>query len=70
MAQAGVSRAIRPSHTMYDGDVLFALSLDDKAGDISLLGTVAAEVVAEAIVRAVLKAETLGGLPSVKDFVK
>jgi len=70
MAQAGVSQAIRPSYTMYDGDVLFALSLGDKASDISLLGAIAAEVVAEAIVRAILKAETLGGLPSVKDFVK
>jgi len=69
MAQAGVSQAIRPSHTMYDGDVLFALSLGDKESDINLLGAVAAEVVAEAIGRAVLKAETLGGLPSVKDFV-
>lgn len=70
MAQVGVSQAIRPSHTMYDGDVLFALSLGDKESDINLLGAVAAEVVAEAIVRAVLKAETLGGLPSVRDFVK
>ena len=70
MAQAGVARTIRPSYTMYDGDVLFALSLGDKMGDISLLGTVAAEVVAEAIIRAVLKAETLGGIPSAKDFMR
>jgi L-aminopeptidase/D-esterase-like protein len=70
MAQAGVSQAIRPGHTMYDGDVLFALSLGDKESDINLLGAVAAEVVVEAIVRAVLRAETMGGLPSVRDLVK
>jgi len=70
MAQAGVTRTICPSYTMYDGDVLFTLSLGNKTSDISLLGAVAAEVVAEAITRAVLKAETLGGIPSAKDFVR
>lgn len=70
MAEAGVSQAIRPSHTMYDGDVLFALSIGDETYDVSLLGAVAVGVVNEAIIRAVLKAETLGGIPSVKDFVK
>lgn len=70
MAQAGVARTIRPSYTMYDGDVLFALSLGNKMSDLNLLGAVAAEVVAEAIVRAVLKAETLGGIPSAKDFLR
>lgn len=70
MAQAGVTRTIRPSHTMYDGDVLFALSLGERDSDITLLGSVAAEVVATAIVRAVLQAETMAGIPSVKDFRK
>ncbi len=68
MAQAGVARTISPSHTMYDGDVLFTLSLGGKVSDISLLGAVAAEVVATAIVRAVLQAETLAGIPSAKDL--
>jgi L-aminopeptidase/D-esterase-like protein len=65
MAQDGVARCIRPSHTMHDGDVMFALSLGDKRADVTLIGAVAAEVVAEAIVRAVQKAKTMGGVPAV-----
>ncbi|MCX6008740.1 MAG: P1 family peptidase [Chloroflexi bacterium] len=67
MAQDGIARAINPSHTMYDGDTIFALSLGDKVGDLTVLGTAAAEVVADAIVRAVQHAETLAGIPAMKD---
>jgi L-aminopeptidase/D-esterase-like protein len=68
MAQDGLARAINPSHTMYDGDTIFALSLGDKIGDITMLGTAAAEVVADAIVRAIQHAETLAGIPAIKDI--
>ncbi len=68
MAQDGLARAINPSHTMYDGDTIFALSLGDKIGDLTTLGTAAAEMVAEAIVRAVKQAETLAGIPAIKDI--
>lgn len=63
MAQDGVARTIRPAHTLLDGDTLFALSTGNKRTDISALGAVAAEVVAEAILRAVRKAHSAGGLP-------
>ncbi len=53
MAQDGLARAIRPAHTMLDGDIVFALSVGDKQLDVTALGAVAADVVAEAIVRAV-----------------
>jgi L-aminopeptidase/D-esterase-like protein len=52
---------------MYDGDAMFALSLGDRMGDITVLGTAAAEVVADAIVRAVQQAETVAGIPAMKD---
>jgi len=68
MAQDGLARAINPSHTMYDGDTIFALSLGDKTGDITTLGAAAAEMVADAIIRAVQHAETLAGIPSIKDM--
>jgi len=68
MAQDGLARTINPSHTMYDGDTIFALSLGDKMGDLTTLGTAAAEVVAEAIIRAVKQAETLAGIPAIKDM--
>jgi L-aminopeptidase/D-esterase-like protein len=64
MAQDGVARAVRPAHTMFDGDTLFALSTGRKGADVNLIGAFAAEVVAQAVVRAVRAAEELGGLPS------
>jgi len=68
MAQDGIARAIRPAHTMFDGDTLFALATGDKRADVNLVGAYATEVVAEAIVRGVRAAEGAGGLPSWKDI--
>jgi len=53
MAQNGIGRTIRPAHTMYDGDLVFALSYGKKISDVNLVGEVAAEIVAKAILRAV-----------------
>jgi L-aminopeptidase/D-esterase-like protein len=53
MAQVGISRTTRPAHTMYDGDIVFALSTGDKEANVNIIGTVAAELVAEAVVRGV-----------------
>jgi len=69
LAQVGIARTIDPCHTMYDGDALFALSSGDKEIDFNVLGATAAEVVAEAIVRAIRNAETLAGVPAAKDVV-
>jgi L-aminopeptidase/D-esterase-like protein len=68
MAQDGLARTINPSHTMHDGDTIFALSLGDKISDITILGSVTAEVVSNAIIRAVQQAETLAGTPAIKDM--
>ena len=70
VAQVGIARTIDPCHTMYDGDALFTLSLGEKEADLSALGAAAAEVVAEAIARAVQKAKTLAGVPAAKDVGK
>lgn len=54
MAHDGMARAIRPSHTMFDGDTLFALATGTHTGSsVNTIGILAAEVVAEAIVNAV-----------------
>lgn len=67
LAQAGVIRAISPVHTTRDGDTVFTISTGALATiDINALGIAAAEVVAEAIRRAVRKAKPLGGIPSIK----
>ncbi len=68
MAQDGIARAVRPAHTMFDGDTLFALATGKKRADVNLVGAYAAESVAQAIVRAVRAAEGAGGLPAHRDL--
>jgi L-aminopeptidase/D-esterase-like protein len=63
MAQDAVARTIRPAHTMLDGDAIFALSTGTRNADLTTVGAFAAEVMAEAILRAVRKAAPAGGLP-------
>jgi L-aminopeptidase/D-esterase-like protein len=62
MAHDGLARIIRPAHTMFDGDTVFALATGKKRADVNLIGAFAAEVMAEAIVRGVRAADEL--LPS------
>jgi L-aminopeptidase/D-esterase-like protein len=66
MAHDGLARAIRPSHTMLDGDTIFAVSTGSKSADISTVGAFAAEVFQAACVNAVMNAESAGGLPGLK----
>lgn len=68
MAQDGIARAVRPAHTMFDGDTIFTLSAGRKKAPVTLVGALAAEAVAQAIVRGVLAAEGLGGLPAARDI--
>lgn len=62
MAQDGLARVIRPAHTMFDGDTMFALATGERKADVSMVGAFAAEVMAEAILRAVRMAAPAGGL--------
>ncbi|MNC93703.1 Peptidase family S58 [compost metagenome] len=68
MADDGLARAINPSHTMSDGDTMFSLATGhwDGPADVSRIGALAADVVAEAIVRAVAHADSLAGFASAK----
>ena len=70
MAHDGYARAIAPVHTMGDGDTIFALAtgrLDGEA-DVTTIGALAADVMAQAIVRAVREARGLPGLPAARDL--
>lgn len=69
MADDGFAMAIRPSHTMGDGDTVFALATGRWEGEanITVIGALAAQAMAEAIVRAVVKAEPAGGLSAARD---
>jgi L-aminopeptidase/D-esterase-like protein len=70
MAQDGLARAIYPAHTVRDGDTVFSLAtgLWDGAADVTVIGALAADVMAEAILRAARLAEGLPGIPSVSDL--
>jgi L-aminopeptidase/D-esterase-like protein len=70
MAQDGLARTLYPAHTPWDGDTIFALATGEVEGEPNLivLGAVAADVVAEAILNAVRTAEGLEGIPSVSEL--
>jgi L-aminopeptidase/D-esterase-like protein len=70
MAHDGLARAIYPAHTPSDGDTLFALSLGSFEGDLNLsvLGSLAADATAEAILSAVENATSAGGFEAVRDL--
>ena len=63
MAHLGMGRAIYPVNTMFDGDIVMALSMGGAEADVNALGVAAAEAVAGAIVGAVRAARSLGGVP-------
>ena len=63
-ASLGMARAIYPVNTMADGDIVFALSLGTQQADLNTLGTAASAALAQAILRAVRFATTLGGVPA------
>lgn len=75
MAQDGFARSINPVHTMSDGDTIFALSTGKASlvrADVSATGAIAATVMAQAVARAVVQAESLTEhqLPAHRDYVK
>ena len=68
MAHDGLARSIRPVHTGMDGDSVYAVSLGEVEADANMVGSLAAEVVSEAITRAVYSAESAYGFPSARDI--
>ncbi|MBO6047633.1 MAG: P1 family peptidase [Erysipelotrichaceae bacterium] len=68
MAQNGYARSIRPVHTTADGDSIYAVSVGDVQADMDLVGTLAADVVSEAIKCAVYSAESDYGYVAAKDL--
>ena len=69
MAQDGLARTIRPAHTLFDGDTLFALATGRVRASVTLVGAYAAEAVAQAILAAAGSAVAAGGLPAGADVL-
>jgi len=68
-AQHGMVRAVCPVHTTLDGDLVIALATGTVEAEVNILGLAAADVVAEAIVRGVKTATSLGGLPTWRESI-
>lgn len=68
MAQDGYARTISPAHTMFDGDTIFCVATGEVEAGANVVGALAAEVMARAIVKAVKNAESLYGLLCYKDL--
>ena len=70
MAHDGYARAISPVHTPADGDTIFALATGTRPGEanVGLVGALAAEAMADAIVRAATQATSAAGVPALRDL--
>jgi len=70
MAHDGYARAISPVHTPADGDTIFSLATGtwDGQPNYGTIGALAAEAMADAIVRAAVMADSSHGLPSARDL--
>lgn len=71
-AHDGYGRALYPAHLSYDGDAIFTMATGTWKGDadVDQVGTLAADLVAEAIVRAVRAATSIPGYPAARDLKK
>jgi L-aminopeptidase/D-esterase-like protein len=67
MAAGGITRSVRPAHTFYDGDIVFCAATGHVDCEPTLVGAMAADVVAEALRRGVRAAKSLGGVPGLGD---
>ena len=70
MADDGYARAIYPSHTEGDGDTIFALATGrwDGAVNITSIGALAADAMAQAVVRAATQATGIRDIPAARDL--
>jgi L-aminopeptidase/D-esterase-like protein len=71
-AHDGYARAIYPAHSSMDGDTIFAMATGTwkETPDVDQIGTLAADLVADAIVRAVRAATSVAGIAAARDLKK
>ncbi len=68
IAHNGYARSIRPAHTQFDGDTIFALGAGEVEADLNLLGVLAARAMEEAVLNAVREATSLHGFKAWRDL--
>lgn len=70
MSHNGYARAMRPAHSIFDGDTIFTMATGKVEADLSVVGLLAARVMERAIVNAIKSAESLHGFNAHKDIKK
>lgn len=68
IGQNGIARAVRPAHSVFDGDTIFTLCTGNVDADFDAIGILAARAVEAAILDAITSAESLHGFVSYKEF--
>jgi L-aminopeptidase/D-esterase-like protein len=69
IAHSGFAKMISPLHTTFDGDLIFAISLGKKEGDVNTIGLLGEVVLIESVKRAVTQAKGFGIVPAYQDIV-
>jgi L-aminopeptidase/D-esterase-like protein len=70
ISQCGLIKTISPVHTTFDGDLIFALSSGKIEADINRVGVLSEFVIAEAVKRAIKKADGFNIIPAFRDINK
>jgi L-aminopeptidase/D-esterase-like protein len=70
MAHNGIATTVRPAHTMFDGDTIFAISLGSRDADVSIVGAYGAIAVEKAILSGTRAARAIEKIPSAFDFAE
>ncbi|MDY6862182.1 MAG: peptidase S58 family protein, partial [Thermodesulfobacteriota bacterium] len=68
MAFNGFVKTISPVHSLFDGDLIFVLSMGSLEVDINILGLLSEEVVIKSVKRAVIQADGFGKIPAYRDL--
>lgn len=69
IAHSGLAKVISPFHTTFDGDLIFAVSLGMKKGDVNTIGLLGETTLMESVKRAITKADGFGIIPAYKDLL-
>lgn len=69
LGQNGLARAVRPAHSIYDGDTVFAMCTGEVSATLDAVGILAAAAVEGAIIDAVKNADSLEGFTALKDIL-
>ncbi|MGL4797348.1 MAG: P1 family peptidase [Paraclostridium sp.] len=69
MAHNGYAKAIFPIHTPHDGDTIFTISTGEIESDVTLLGSLATEVMEKSIINAIKNSEGVGEIPSYNEII-